>query len=359
MAANLGMGRAKRYGKVWSALYDMPEDLPEPHAEGFDGLPWKNKAPGGKALAYGGVVISRDGYFLLREVKNHFDGYVWTFAKGRPDKGESPREMALREVWEEMGVRASILTPIEGDRGDSDMSTSTRMGHNMTGAQMSPESTRRLMDAVHLFPPDVFDESALQRLREMESDEQDTIGSVPIPGSVKGAVKTGFNKMLGRNPEVLIDKIAERLAFERTGVRLYDALLAKTAALAPMDSPMIALFQQFRQEELNHFHLLVAALEQLGADPTAQTPGADLAGVSAQGVVKILTDPRTNLSQCLNAILIAELADNAGWDLLAKLAEQAGQSDLAERFVQSWDEERDHLMQIQHLLELDLAADLS
>lgn len=59
----------------------MPEDLPEPHAEGFDGLPWKNKAPGGKALAYGGVVISRDGYFLLREVKNHFDGYVWTFAK--------------------------------------------------------------------------------------------------------------------------------------------------------------------------------------------------------------------------------------------------------------------------------------
>lgn len=159
MAANLGMGRAKRYGKVWSALYDMPEDLPEPHAEGFDGLPWKNKAPGGKALAYGGVVISRDGYFLLREVKNHFDGYVWTFAKGRPDKGESPRETALREVWEEMGVRASILTPIEGefvggttinrfflmltDRDGADLSFENRETSGLKWA--TPEEARRLI----------------------------------------------------------------------------------------------------------------------------------------------------------------------------------------------------------------------
>lgn len=65
-----------------------------------------------KAVAYGGVVIDPHGYLLMREVKNHLDGYVWTFAKGRQDKGESPREAALREVREEMGIDASILLPI-------------------------------------------------------------------------------------------------------------------------------------------------------------------------------------------------------------------------------------------------------
>lgn len=115
VAASIGKDRAKRYSKIWAALYDMPDDLPEPRATGFEALPWGPKAPSGKALAYGGVVISPDGYFLLREVKNHFDGYVWTFAKGRQDKGEAPRDTAWREVREEMGIQASILTAIPGE----------------------------------------------------------------------------------------------------------------------------------------------------------------------------------------------------------------------------------------------------
>ncbi|MGU5711888.1 NUDIX hydrolase [Aeromonas caviae] len=111
-----GHARAKRYSKVWSALYDMQEDFPEPQAEGVEGLPWSfSGLPKNKAVAYGGVVVDPHGYLLLREVKNHFDGYVWTFAKGRQDKGESPRETALREVWEEMGIDATILLPIAGD----------------------------------------------------------------------------------------------------------------------------------------------------------------------------------------------------------------------------------------------------
>lgn len=115
VALSLGKEQAKRYGKIWSALYDMPEDLAEPHATDFEGLPWEQTPPAGKAMAYGGVVIDPHGNLLLREVKNQFDGYVWTFAKGRPDKGESPRTTALREVREEMGVDVTILTPIAGE----------------------------------------------------------------------------------------------------------------------------------------------------------------------------------------------------------------------------------------------------
>ncbi len=65
-----------------------------------------------EADAYGGVLIDASGNTLLREPANHFGGYHWTFAKGRPDPGETPSEAALREVLEETGHRAEIVAPI-------------------------------------------------------------------------------------------------------------------------------------------------------------------------------------------------------------------------------------------------------
>jgi 8-oxo-dGTP diphosphatase len=64
--------------------------------------------------AYGGVVINEQGLVLLREPRNHFGGYVWTFAKGRPDPGETAEETALREVKEETGVKPRIVAKIPG-----------------------------------------------------------------------------------------------------------------------------------------------------------------------------------------------------------------------------------------------------
>ena len=67
-----------------------------------------------KAAKYGGVVFDDHGRVLLREPTNHFDGYVWTFAKGAPQSRESPRQTALREVREETGVDAEIVGVIPG-----------------------------------------------------------------------------------------------------------------------------------------------------------------------------------------------------------------------------------------------------
>lgn len=64
--------------------------------------------------AYGGVVINPAGEVLLREPADHYHGYAWTFAKGKPLSGESPPETALREVFEETGVRARILLKLPG-----------------------------------------------------------------------------------------------------------------------------------------------------------------------------------------------------------------------------------------------------
>ena len=65
-----------------------------------------------EANAYGGVLLTRCGRVLLREPANHFDGYHWTFAKGKPDKNESPELTALREVYEETGYLAEIITAL-------------------------------------------------------------------------------------------------------------------------------------------------------------------------------------------------------------------------------------------------------
>lgn len=71
------------------------------------------RRPHAKA-AYGGVIIDDDSRVLLREPRGHFGGYVWTFAKGGADVGESPEIAALREVREETGVEAEIVAEVPG-----------------------------------------------------------------------------------------------------------------------------------------------------------------------------------------------------------------------------------------------------
>jgi 8-oxo-dGTP diphosphatase len=66
------------------------------------------------ADAYGGVVVNAQGQVLLREPANHFDGYVWTLAKGRPEPGDTPEKTALREVREETGAEVRIVCRIPG-----------------------------------------------------------------------------------------------------------------------------------------------------------------------------------------------------------------------------------------------------
>jgi hypothetical protein len=87
-------------------------------------------------------------------------------------------------------------------------------------------------------------------------------------------------------------------------------------------------------------------LIDLGADPTAVTPSADLAGVASTGVMQILTDPRTDFGQSLEAILIAELVDNDCWKTLAELARKAGGEQLAQSFDDAIAEEEVHLERV-------------
>jgi 8-oxo-dGTP pyrophosphatase MutT (NUDIX family) len=67
-----------------------------------------------KRHAAGGVLVDAQRRVLLREPTGHYDGYVWTFPKGRIDRGETPEQAALREVREETGYAAQIIQKIPG-----------------------------------------------------------------------------------------------------------------------------------------------------------------------------------------------------------------------------------------------------
>jgi hypothetical protein len=104
--------------------------------------------------------------------------------------------------------------------------------------------------------------------------------------------------------------------------------------------------RRFRDEELGHMHVVKDAIESAGGDPTAMTPCADLAGVQAKGILDVVTDPRTTLTQCLDALLTAELADNDGWKVLIAMSEAAAQDELARSFTQALAEEDHHLASV-------------
>ncbi|TLX57722.1 ferritin Dps family protein [Stutzerimonas nosocomialis] len=239
------------------------------------------------------------------------------------------------------------------------MAHAAKVGTNVTGVQMSPKDTKSLLEAVNSITPDVpGDETGIARERGARAEDAGRIGSVPIPGSAKGMIKTTFDMLKGKSPEILIDKLGERLAYERNGVRLYDAMIAKAKALEPANSPLVDTLKHIREEEAEHMMLLVSAIEQLGADPTAQTPSADVVGVMAMGIVQVLTDPRTNVEQGLNALLTVELADNAAWELLIELSRAAGHDSIADSFAKALDQENDHLVKIKTVMRRDLITQI-
>lgn len=225
------------------------------------------------------------------------------------------------------------------------------MGMNRTGLQMSPFDAGQMQSGyqqpgVGITPGD---ESSMTAMRCEYIAEAEPIGSVPIPGSVKGALTTGFSMLTGNQPQLLLDKLGERLAFERTGTRLYDALIAKFQAAGEQGVTSMSMddLLKIREDEARHFAILANAITTVGADPTAQTPCADLAGVESMGLMQVLTDPRTSLAQSLHAILVAEMTDNAGWEMLIMLADDQGQSAMIPEFTVALDEERQHLQMVQ------------
>jgi rubrerythrin len=204
---------------------------------------------------------------------------------------------------------------------------------NQSGMLTAEDGGEKMLENIELTRPPRGDETDLAKIRLEYAKDADPVGTIPEP------------KQSGMGG-VLMDKLGERMAFERSGTRLYDALMVKCAADKSAGIPAKDL-KHIRDEEAMHFALVGAAIQSLGGDPTAQTPGADVTGVEGQGLMQVLNDPKTTVAQALHAILVAEMTDNAAWDELIELTSQAGNDDLVARFTKARDSEQEHLEKVQ------------
>lgn len=226
--------------------------------------------------------------------------------------------------------------------------THAELGMNRTGVATSPLLTKDMVKGTSEFPPPALgDERAISNERVRYARGSEPVGSVPPPVTGKGMLKTAGTALKGESPTQLIDKLGERLAFERTGTRLYEALLSKLDALGTFaGGPSRDDIEEIVAEEHSHFAMLSEVLLKMGADPTVQTPSADVQATMSKGLLDVVTDPRTTLPQSLEAALVAELSDNDCWLALQELALNAGEDRLAERFAAALAAEEQHLAKV-------------
>ena len=104
--------------------------------------------PSGMHAAAGAVIEEADGRLWLVAPTNGYAGYKTTFPKGRPESGASLQVTAIREAYEEAGLKVEItgfLADLPRSQTQTRYYTARRVGG--TPAAMGWES-----QAVHLVP---------------------------------------------------------------------------------------------------------------------------------------------------------------------------------------------------------------
>ena len=190
---------------------------------GFDEPPMKSVA--GKTPASGAVVIEPDGRVWVVSPSNGFGGYAHTFPKGKldPKEGLSLRANALKEVFEESGLRVELT----GFLCDSIRTTSVtryylamRVGGNPAAMGWESQATHlvpiSLLSSFVIHKNDVDIVNALNKKNETDSSrivakDNGTGGDLELSGKIKVAkekirkvfnsieceeIKCGFNTVL-------------------------------------------------------------------------------------------------------------------------------------------------------------------
>jgi bacterioferritin (cytochrome b1) len=149
----------------------------------------------------------------------------------------------------------------------------------------------------------------------------------------------------------VIDVLNERLAFERAGVKLYDRILdvMKTAADQNV-LRMLPEMEKHRAEEKEHEEWLEDQIRFLGGDAHAETERSELVTRESKGIEEVVMSD-AKLPHLFHALLAAELVDNAGWDLLVQIADEANDGEMKREFKKRLHEEEDHLLMVRKAME--------
>ena len=225
------------------------------------------------------------------------------------------------------------------------LATHTDVQHNRTGIATAKENAERLLEGVREFPPTRGgDGREILEVRADYAKASEPLGTIPLPVTGRAVFRPVTQGFRSIRPAQFIDKLGERLTFERSSGRLYQAAISKLDAFGSFNGgPSRGELEEMMLKELDHFRLLSDVIENVGSDPTVLTPSADLYATMSRGVVDVLVDARTSFADCLEGLLLLELVDNEGWEMLSDLAQQNGESTLARLFESVRNTESAHL----------------
>jgi rubrerythrin len=160
-------------------------------------------------------------------------------------------------------------------------------------------------------------------------------------------------KLAERKPEKLLDLLNERLTFERAGVRLYDAVVAKMQEMNLPDVPegtsILAKLKMIRTQEKEHEEWLEEQIRALGGTAHEETDRSDLVQREARGIIDVI-EQDSELPHLFHALLTAELVDESGWKLLLELADEAEDDEARAEIAKRTREEEDHLVFVRSLV---------
>jgi ferritin-like metal-binding protein YciE len=74
------------------------------------------------------------------------------------------------------------------------------------------------------------------------------------------------------------------------------------------------------------------------------TPSARITQTESEGIIEVVQ--HEDFDEAMDALLNAELVDNAGWDLLITLAKEMGDRDAVKEFRKAFRAEMQHLLYI-------------
>ena len=154
------------------------------------------------------------------------------------------------------------------------------------------------------------------------------------------------------NKQKLLDLLAERLTFERSGVQLYDAIIAKIQASADGDAHrLLDQLCEHRDQEKEHESWLADQIHALGGDGECHSEMSELVKRESRGLMEVILEADHDLHHLLHALQAAELADHAGWDLLVELAHEAGDLEAERGFTRRIHDEEEHLAFVRRALQ--------
>ena len=161
----------------------------------------------------------------------------------------------------------------------------------------------------------------------------------------------------GIDRDDFIDKLAQRWIVERAMVTMYGVASARLRVNRLLGS-LLPDFERFAAQEQLHADMLAQLLGELGhGDVHGEhaTPAVNLAASAMAAILESVRAPGATARSILEALLMAERIDVAGWELLIELAKEAElDDDYLRSFRAAGREEREHEYVVRtHLLRLE------